>query len=112
VTPDAMVALGSIVTVGWYAFDPRTGMVTDTMEDGRHQDEIEYGALLTQAALLSIPLKLVEILLNSLCTSEHESPSKNFREVVNNMIGASISKFIEIVGVDAEEEVAFFSSHL
>ncbi len=46
ITPDAMVRIGNTVTVGWYTIDPHTGFVTDTMENGQHQDEVEYSELI------------------------------------------------------------------
>jgi len=46
VTPEQMVTVGSVTTVGWYEINRSTGEITDTMENGRHQSLAEYALIL------------------------------------------------------------------
>ncbi|WP_157817600.1 choice-of-anchor K domain-containing protein [Candidatus Thiodictyon syntrophicum] len=46
IVPSRMIEMPTgEMTVGWYDYDPQTGVIIDTMEDGGHTAMIEYGIL-------------------------------------------------------------------
>ncbi|MGB0383411.1 MAG: FG-GAP-like repeat-containing protein [Ardenticatenaceae bacterium] len=113
ITPNQMVSIDGVETIGWWENDPQTGAIEGVMEDGLHSSLISYSFLL-QRRLNNPALAIIgflhgmsysalsltnEVLMQANCVADPkcEREAINIKEALSKVMQNAFKNFIALI---------------